>query len=232
MAAYVTLTDVYDLGFGPGAFVTRPRALDPDAGDALDFSTGTFRMIAHDYRADDLLHMVLIGAGAVPTNATANTPYHPIPLDFFRFRLAATSGGSALTFADAGTGAWALQIDPERRLPRLCESMSRELDQDLTAQSTPLLPDPTTGRYHPKVVAIVSRMVARRGTAGLIFENAQFRIAKERVDAEEKRDDDQRASWRAGEPINPLPIDQTDYADNAAMAGTDRAPTAWRTGYA
>lgn len=242
---YATLRNVYDLGLTAAAFVTRPRALDPRAGDAFDFATGTFRQLAHNLAEDDLVQLVLIAsAGALPGGASSTVVYSPLPLDFFRFRLALSPGGPAITFTDAGTSsrdgstAWGIQTDPERRLERIILSESASIDQDLTAHSTPLEPDPLTGEYPPKIVGIVARCAARRAMAGLQFENAAFRAAAERLTAEEKRDDEQRAAWRLGQPIYPNPKDQTDgspdntfRARNAQSSGCcSRPPICWVTG--
>lgn len=232
MVAYLaSLQDVYDLGFTAGAFVVRPRALDPEVGDFLDPASGIFVMAGHGYDPGDVLWFVQIAAGSLPAGAGLSLvgAYHPLPIDARRFQIAATPNGTPLTFADAGSG-WSLLLDHERRLLRLAENVSRDIDQDLTAHSTPIMPDPTTGRYPDKLVGVVARETARRAVAGLIFENPQFRRAKERIDALQAQDDAQRELWRSGVPINPRPLDRTDEPDNAAFAGQDRAPTLWRTG--
>jgi hypothetical protein len=244
VTAYATLRDVYDLGFTAQTFVVRPRALDARAGDFLDAATGTFSMIGHGLAEDDLVRIVLVASGgSIPGGGSVLSTYYPLPLDYWRFRLSTTQGGSAVTFSSAGTSsggtsAWGIQIDPERRLSRLAESMSREIDQDLTAHAdgTPLRPNPTTGLYHPKVVAIVARMVARRATRGLTFENAAFREAQERVFKEEERDEAQREAWRRGQPLYPTPLDQNEVADHGATATNSVvsghvADMPWLTGY-
>lgn len=240
---YATPRDVYDLGLTAAAFVVRPRALDPRAGDAFDHASGIFRLVAHNLAADDLVQLVLVATGgSLPGGASSTAVYSPLPLDFWRFQLAASPGGSALTFSSAGTSsrdgasAWGVQVDPERRIERLILSVSGDIDQDLTAHATPLEVDPNTGKYHEKVVGIVARVVARRACAGLQFENAQFKAAAERLFAEEKRDDEQRAAWRLGQPLYPEPVDQTDGSPDNALRARNRlsggcsAPLHWQTG--
>lgn len=236
MVAYLSngLQDVYDLGFTAAAFVTRPRMLDADAGDFLDPTTGIFYMLGHGFAPDDAVWFMQIAAGSLPAGAglTLADVYTPQPIDARRFRLAPASGGPALTFADVGIG-WSLQRDPERRLLRIAENVSRDLDQDLTAHATPILP--VNGKFPDKLVGVCARETARRGAAGLTFENAQFRTAKERTDALQGQDDDQRASWRMGQPISPRPVDQTSAPDNAARATNGVAsgcvaPMSWVTG--
>ncbi len=230
MTAYATLQEVYDLGLTAQAFTVFPRALDTRKGDTLDPITGTFRLSGHGYTADDVVEFVLAASGALPAGAALNTSYHPLPLDYWRFRLAASQGGPALTFADVGTvstgaqggnggSAWGLVADPERRLARVAEAISRDIDQDLVAHSTPIVVDPITGKFPDKLVGIVARCTARRSIAGLTFENAAYKAAAERLIAEEKRDDEQRARWRGGQPLLPTPIDQTPTAaDDSGLA--------------
>jgi hypothetical protein len=230
MTAYATLQDVYRLGLSAQAFVVRPRKLDPNAGDALDPATGTFRLIGHGLGADDIVQLVLVGGpgvAAVPTGATANTPYSPIPLDFYRFQLASVPNGSALTFADVGTGAWAIQVDPEARLMANIIQFSAELNQDLIAHGTPLVPDPTSGTFPQIIVGVVAREVARRVVTSLQVENAAFKVATDRLFALQKDDNEQRERWRNGQPILPKPLDQTPTkADDAARAW-GRHPVGW-----
>lgn len=222
--AYAEVGDIYDLGLTAQAFVVLPRPFDPRKGDSLDFATGTFSLSGHGLVADDLAWLVLIASGgSIPTGGSTTVTYHPLPLNYRQFRLSLTVGGSAVTFADAGTPtggttAWGIQTDPERRLARRILQASAEIDQDLTAHETPLQRDITTGKYPEKVIGIVARMVAREATAGLIFENPAYKVAKERVFAQEARDDKQREDWRNGQPIYPNPRDQNDVPDNAVLA--------------
>ncbi len=233
---YAILQDVYDLGLTAQAFVVRPRSLDVRAGDALDFATGTFRLLAHGLTATDLVHLVLLGAGTVPAGATANTPYSPLPLDFYRFRLAAAPDGSALTYSTAGTGAWAIQLDPERRLQRHIDDAAARIDECLTAQRPPLLVDPTTGKYPTQIIGLNARMAARSSYPTLQFENAAFRTATDRIFAMEKADDLTLADWKAGKPLNPTVTDQNMVPDDAARATNGIVAgricdMSWVTGY-
>ena len=238
---YATPRDVYDLGLSARSYVLAPRPLDARAGDSLDFATGTFSMGGHGLASDDLVRLVLIASGgALPTGSSALTVYHPLPLDYWRFRLALSEGGAAVTFTSAGSSAangassWGVQVDPERRLMRHLLSASADIDQDLIAHATPLLVDPVTGLYPAKIVGIVARIAARRAISGLLFENAASKIPSERLAADEKRDDEQRAAWRLGQPIYPAPTDQTTIPDNGARstgrAATGSVPVPWVRG--
>lgn len=224
--AYCTCRDVYDLGLSARSFVVVPRALDPRQGDFLIAAAGVFYQSGHGLAADDLVRFVLVASGGtLPTGAVASAVYYPLPLDYFRFQLSTTPGGDPSLFSDVGTStrdgtsSWGLQIDPERRLQRIILQASADIDQDLTAHATPLLVDPVTGLYPMKVVSLVARVVARRAIIGAMFENSAAKIVMDRLLAEEKRDDEQRAAWRLGQPIKPEPTDQTaGTPDNGARA--------------
>jgi hypothetical protein len=248
---YATTADIYALGLTAPAFMVRPRPLDGRQGDYLDFTTGTFALSAHGLSAQDLVRIVLIASGgAIPTGASTTRVYGLAagsPLDFWRFQLALVSGGVPIAFSDAGTtaaggtSAWGIQVDPEPRLNKILRSASADIDQDLTAHATPILPDPLSGLFPDKLVGIVARVAARRAIAGLQFENPAFKAASERLFAEEKRDDEQRAAWRLGQPLMPTPPDQDGIADvgmrahNAYTSSTygrslTRCPPHWNRG--
>lgn len=224
--AYATPRDVFDLGLSAQSFVVRPRPLDPRAGDFLDFATGTFWMLGHGLSPDDIVWMILIASGgALPGGASALVPYSPIVVDFRRFRLALTAGGAAVTFTNTGASAtngataWGIQVDPVRRLEANILAEAADIDQCLTAHSTPLVVDPVTGKFPQKVVDMNARGAARRSIAGMLFDNAATKIPTERLDATKKDDDAQKEMWRLGQPIYPTPKDQTDgVPDNGARA--------------
>lgn len=235
---YAQPQDVYDLGLTAPAFVARPRALDGRQGDYLDFATGTFALIGHGLTSLDLVRVVLIASGGgAPGGANVRTVYHPLPIDYWRFQLSLTQSGAPVTFADAGTApvggtsAWGIQVDPARRLSRVLFNVSADIDQDLTAHSTPILVNPATGTYPDKLVGIVARVGARRAITGLQFENPAFKAAAERVFAEEKRDDEQRAAWRLGQPIYPTPVDQDGVADASARANNRYSSGTYTSGW-
>lgn len=244
--AYCTTRDVFDLGLSARAFVAVPRPLEARAGDSLDFTTGTFWQSGHGLDASDLVWLVLIargGTNALPGGASEATPLYPLPLDFRRFQLSTSPGGSALTFTDAGTvqasgvSAWGILIDPLRRLEALILAESADVDQCLIAHRTPIERDPTTHLYPQKLVDIVARGAARRAIAGAMFENLATKIPQERLDATAEQDRETKARWLAGQPIYPAPVDQTSAADNGGQAASrtvgraaSQLPVSWVTG--
>jgi hypothetical protein len=243
---YCTTRDVFDLGLSARAFVTVPRPLDARAGDFLDFATGTFWQQGHGLDASDLVWLVLIargGTNALPGGASETTPLYPLPLDFRRFQLSLSEGGSPVVFTDAGTtqangsSAWGILTDPLRRLEALILAESADCDQCLIAHRTPIERDPTTHLYPQKLVDVVARGAARRAIAGAMFDNAATKIPQERLDATAEQDRETKARWLAGQPIYPAPVDQSSAADNAGQAASrtvgraaSQCPIAWVTG--
>ncbi len=226
---YATLQDVYDLGFTARAFVIVPRAWNSDngrSGDTLTTSTGVIRMAGHGYATSDLVEFVLVASGgSLPGGATAGVLLSPLPIDFFRFKLSLTSGGSPITLTSAG-GGWGLQIDPERRLQRHIDDAAARIDRALVAQSPPIKVNPITGKYPAEIVGPNARMAARTAIATLEFENAAFRAAADRVIAMEAADDKALEEWSMGKPLLPQAVDQ-DLIANDAPRARGRTPIGW-----
>ena len=141
---------------------------------------------------------------------------------------AAVSAGLPFTFADGGTG-WSVSIDPERRLTAHLVAAASEIDENLTAEDPPILPD-ATGAYPPTLVGLNARIAARSAVNSLMFDNAEFRVAVDRLFEKEKQDVEQLAIWRQGKPMNPRPVDQTAVAENSARGASDRCAIPWSTG--
>lgn len=222
--AYATRQDVYDLGLGAQAFASRPRPVGTGgviaAGVDVDLATGTIRLRAHGMTALDLFTLEVTTGGALLTGASAFVAYSPIIISGDLFRIA----GLTVPLASAGSG-WAVTVDPERRIDRLCEERSGWIDEHLTAEVPPI-----KAPYPSQLVGLCARLVARYGVPTLAFENPAFRSALDRIEAMREADDRVMAAWLAGKPINPRPVDQTTTPDNGALADTTRAPTRWRTG--
>lgn len=142
---------------------------------------------------------------------------------------AGVSAGQPFTFASTGSG-WSVAIDPERRLLAHLAETASEIDEHLTAEQPPILPDPATGDYPPTLVGLNARMAARAAVNSLAFDNAEFRVAVDRLFEKEKQDIEMLAKWLGGKPLQPRPIDQTTEPENAAIATSGRDATDWNTG--
>lgn len=233
--AYASPADVYrESGMGAAAFVSRPRPVDPRAGDAFDPTTGTFSIIGHGYEADDIVRLVLVASGGALPGGATSTPVYALPLDFFRFRVSATANGAPLTFSDAGSG-WGVQVNPEPRLLRLARSVSSLIDECSIAHVTPFGIDPVTGRYPEIIVGVAARMVARRYLPTMMSENPAFRATFEALSTSAAFDGDTAppaqpgsllGDWKAGKPIDGMPLAQMGRPRDAAR-GRCRAPAGW-----
>lgn len=217
MGAYATRDDVYLIGLSAQAFVTRPRPLESYVLNDFNPATGIIRLVGNGFSSDDLVYLTVTPGGALPGGSAALTYYSPLPLGGDLFKLAATPGGTALTFTTAGSG-WALAIDPLRRLDVHLEQAAAEIDEDLTAHEPPILRDPITGKFPQVLVGMNARTAARSAVTSLQIENAAYRKAVDRLLAQEAHDLATRADWKAGKPIQPRPTDQNELPDNAARA--------------
>lgn len=226
--AYATRDSVYLLGLSAQAFVTRPRPLESYGLTDFNPATGRIRLVGNGFSDDDLVYLTVTSGGTLPGGASALTYYSPLPLGGDLFQLAATPGGSVLTFSSAGNG-WAIALDPLRRLDAHLEQTAAEIDEHLTAHEPPIQPDPVTGLYPKVLVGLNARMAARAAVISLQIENSAYRVARDRLEKQEAADLALLADWKAGKPIQPRPTDQNTVPDNSARASS-LTPVPWRTG--
>lgn len=229
MVAYCTRANVF-AELDPRGFVARPRPIEDTSTD-VDITTGTILLVASAFETDDRIRFSTVLGGSLPPELAAlGLQYvNPIPLGFDTFKVANPSTGLPIApFTSAGTG-WAVTIDPLIRLDRLIAQVSGEIGQDLTGDKPPLLPDPVTGLYHPTVVGLTAREVGRRAVNSLMFDNAAYRVATDRLFATADRDAELRETLRKGWPLNPRALDQDTIPNDAARAygGT---PVPWLSG--
>jgi hypothetical protein len=224
MPGYCTAADVFSLGLSAQAFVTKPRPFD-----AVDGPTATIRLTAHGLTTGDVITFVVTSGGSLPTGVSAFTPYTPVVVSSDLFRIKPVGGSTIASFALTGSG-WAVAVDPARRLDAHIVAAAAEIDENLTAEDPPILPDPVTGFFPQTLVALNARMAARAAVTSLQIDNAAYRVAVDRLMAKEASDRKMLDAWLGGRPLNPRPTDQTSAADNGAMAGADREPIPWTTG--
>lgn len=224
MALYCALSDVYAV-LSARAFESRPRPVE-----ATDTATGLIRLTAHGTDALDLVAPSAVSGGSLPTGLSAFTLYTPVPYGADLLRLAPVGGSAITSYASAGSG-WSLKVDVERRILRLAAFECARIDESLTAQAPPVEPDPVTGLYPMILVALAARMTARAACVSLQMENPAYRVAVDRLFAQEKSDEAMMAAWKAGRPIHPQVTDQTSYGDNSPRASTaGGADVSWITG--
>jgi hypothetical protein len=222
---YATRDDVYLLGLSAQAFIALARPFD-----AVDLNTATVSLKAHGFSVDDLITFEVSDGGELPTDIAVATLYYPIPVSFDLFRVATSFGGTPVSgWVSEGSG-WGIVLDPGRRLDKHLLDAAARIDEHLTAHDPPIQRDPNTGLYPTVLVGLNARMAARAAAISLQFENAEFRVATERLFALEERDEKMLADWKAGKPLQPRPTDLNTIADNSARAASGRDPIPWNPG--
>jgi hypothetical protein len=221
--AYATPDDVYQGALSAQAFIVVSRPVD-----AIDRLTATVRLKAHGLMASDTVTLEVTDGGELPTGMSEFTAYQPIRVsaDLLQF---AESGVTFTSWASPGLG-WGISVDPLRRLLWHLDDRAAVIDEHLTAHSPPIPLDPTTGRYPPILIGLNARMAARAAVISLQLENAEFKVATDRLFALEEQDLKMLADWKSGKPMLPRPVDADSIADNSARAWSLRDPIPWNPG--
>lgn len=221
MGSYATDDDVFAC-LSAQAFVVRQRPVLPAD---VDGATGTVRLDAHGLTADDVITFKVTSGGALPTGVTAFAPYYPTPTAFDLFKVAASLGGALMTFASVGSG-WGVVVDPLRRIAFHRAQTAALIDQHLMGYTAPIVVDPSTGLYPPVLVGLNARMTARAAVTSLQVENAAFKVAVDRLFAQEEFDNQilDRLS-RDGWVLNPAPKPAQEA--NLAISESVVSPRGW-----
>lgn len=223
---YCTRDDVFLLGLGAQAFVVRAR---PVESGAVDIATGVIRLKAHGLSDDDTVTTEVTTGGTLATTLSAFTAYGVAVVSFDLFRL--TLNGTPITsYVSAGSG-WGIAVDPLRRIDRHILDAAGIINDKMTAYDPPFEVDPITGLYPPVIVGTNARLAAVNAATTLQFDNAQARVATDRLEAMLERDWVNLETYLKGRPVNPGPVDQNTVADNGPRAYRTRAPVDWGTGY-
>jgi hypothetical protein len=208
--AYCTPDEVFALGLSAAAFVSRARPVQPAD---VDGPSGRIRLRAHGLADDDVVTFEVTSGGALPTGVSSFTPYQPTVVSFDLFHI-------GLTFAAVGSG-WGVATDPLRRIVLHSEQVSAEIDEMLTGHAPPIVAGPSG--YPRILVGLAARMTARAAVNSLQVENPAYRVAIDRLVAQEEFDKLLLEKWLDGKPLNVAPVDQTpDVADNGARVASGR----------
>jgi len=223
---YAVIDDIYELGLAARAFIAYARPFE-----AVDITTGTIRLKAHGYDPSDIITFEVSSGGQLPSQLSAFAPFYPYVVTSDLFKVCSSPGGSPIAPFDVVGSAWAIAIDPIRRLNKHLADTSAIIDEHLTAHEVPIDPD-ENGHYPPVLVGVNARMAARRAVNSLQVENAQYRVAIERLNAFEEFDNEMLKDWKAGKPVQPRPKPDAQNArlDNLAIARSRRPLIGWRRG--
>lgn len=235
MASYATLRQLYALGLGAQAFQARPRAVE-----TVDAATGVLTLGNNGLFDGSYLRFSVQGEptlgkpdAALPDGLSASVLYEAVPVsgasDLFRVR---PYGGSTITsFGDAGSGVFSVVVDPQQTLLLIIADESAQVDNCLTAQAPPILPDPITGEYPQILSGVVARRSAIRGALVLGGANPVYQASLDKLIEGQAFDTARLEEWLNGRPIKPEVRDQTTYADDAPRARsgawTGRCYTRW-----
>jgi hypothetical protein len=210
---------VYTLGLPAQAFAARPRAIE-----SADKTTGVLALTGNGLFDGSLLRFTVLGEAvegkpdaALPAGLSSTLMYTAAPVsgssDLFRV---APVGGSVITsFGDDGAGVFSIVIDPKQTLIDIIADESAQIDNCLTAQAPPILPDPNTGLYPQILSGVVARRTAIRGALSLGLANPLYQASFDRLIAGQDFDTKRIEEWLEGRPIKPEVLDQNAVPDDA-----------------
>ncbi len=224
MATYLNngLQDIFTLGPPAQAYAPRPRAIEvayPDTGVLVLSLSGLF--------AESRLRFTVEGS-ATPGHPSAVLPeglspslmYQALPVDdsLDLFRVQPVGGSPITSFGDAGDGVFSIVVDVGATLMAIAANESDNINERLTAQRPPILPDPDTGLYAGILVGVTARRTAVRGALNLGLANPDYADSFKALRDGQAFDDETLKSWYEGRYINVQPLDQTTGPDNAMRA--------------
>ena len=203
--AYCSPNDLYLYGLPRGALSAPGRLVG-----TVDTASGTLELDAHGFDDDDVVMFRSAGGGTLPSPLVAATAYYVRAVDAWRFRVAASAGGAAITLASAGTTFVVYAALP---IDATLDKVSRMIDDLLPAHVVPL-----TAPY-PDVVVMTaaelaaSELLALTGAASVSLTSV-YDAARKRVER-----------WARGVPVRGTNAPTT---SQLAVSGTSAPLPAWR----
>lgn len=149
MVAYATRQDLYRYGLPRGLLANPGRLVA-----SVDTSTETFVLDGHGFEDDDELLFRAEEGGTLPAPLVAGTTYYAIRVSYDSFRVAASSGGSAINITAAGSST-VVSTSLEPTIDAELERFSRLVDSYIPAHAVPL-----ESPYPAVVVSIVAKLAA------------------------------------------------------------------------
>lgn len=128
--AYCLPADLYLYGLPRGALASSGRL-----ADSANVADSTIALDAHGFATGDAVQVRPAAGGELPAPLTAATTYYAIAVDDWRFQLAATPGGSAITLTSAGS---TFVVLAPLSIDAAIAKASRMIDDMLPAHVVPL----------------------------------------------------------------------------------------------
>lgn len=238
MASYCTLQQLFLLGPPAQAYAPTPRALE-----SASPATGVLTLTGNGLFEGSRLRFVVQGSAtpaqpdaALPQGLTTDLMYEALPVDDSSdlFRVQPVGGSPITSFGDAGFGVFSILVDPKSTLLAIIKNESSNVDNCLTAQAPPILPDPMTGEYPEVLVGIIARRTAVRAVVALGLANPEYRDSFKALREEQAFDDARLKEWLEGRPIKPQVRDQNSVPDDAPRMSNGlyrgRGVVPWRGG--
>lgn len=231
--AYSTRQEVFKLGLRAEAFLVRPRAIE-----AVDAATGVLTLRSNGLDTGALFTLFVEGSATagrpsarLPPEFSASVVYEAVPVngssDLFRAR--PVGGATITTLTNAGAGVFSLCADLGATIDRIAENVSSNMDEVMTNNAPPIERD-SDGTYPEILVGICARWTAIEGASIFGLANPIYQASLDKMIAKRAFDELTLKRWYEGRPINVRPTDQTTEPENAALAGSYFAATAWQTG--
>ncbi len=149
MAAYATKGDLFKYGLPRGALANPGRLVESCLA-----STDVLTLEGHGFETNDQVQLRATDGGTLSAPLVAGTTYYVIKLTDSTFKLAATSGGTAI---DITTNGVSMLVATPLPVDDVLEFYSRFVDAFLPAEFVPL-----TAPYPVTVAAIVAELAAKK----------------------------------------------------------------------
>lgn len=232
MVAYAQPSDVYALALPSQAFKPTPKTIE-----ATTIATGVLTLSSNGLSNGALLRFSVEGQSAF--GATANALPGGLALASMYaasqyqgsgdlFRVTPVGGALITSFSSEPVGPFAIVVDIAAAVTAQLEAWARIIDDALIAHETPIEVDPATGAFPYKLTFANAHLAARTFATALGLNNPQYAasMAEFTGGSIAKMVDGWLTDWKAGAPLYPNPVAQSDVAFDAARASRC-APMPW-----
>lgn len=229
--AYATRLDVYAV-IAASAFVARVRDIP-----SVDPIANVLSLPNHGFAPDQPITFVIEGNQTpgniampgglpkLPSGLSASLVYYPlVGASSDLFQVATTIGGPAVALGSAGLPKFGVRADVGWTIDRNLIMASGDVDEALLGYSTPILPDPITGKLPQSIVNVTAALCAKRSLFALGVQHPDHQAALAPILNDWRQTVNvAMAAWVMGKPTNPAATDQTNVPDDAARMRTRTA---------